>query len=401
MRKFVRFFSRSILSLEKKSSKSTPKKVYLGRPSNNLTSGIVGLANVGKSTFFQAITNSTLGNPANYPFATIEPEEARVVVKSAKLDHLANLFQSEKKIPASLSIVDIAGLTRNAARGEGLGNKFLSDIRQVDGIFQVVRGFRDDEIIHIEKNIVDPVRDLEIVSDELMLKDMDFVESAIERTTKSLKKPGIDKVYAQLEISTLGKVLEGLYEGKKVSVGEWNNEEVEILNTHNFLTAKPTVFLLNVNEQDFLAQKNEFKEGVEDWVKKHSPGDEVVLFSGAYEKEIAGTELDSKSALPYITHCMRSVLRLISFFTCGPVEAHQWTIREGSTAPEAAGSIHTDLQKTFISAQIYKYSDLEVESAPLEEARLKSKGRQLRVGKTYLMEDGDVMLVKAAGGKSR
>ncbi len=378
--------------------KTAAKKIFLGRPSNNLTLGIVGLANVGKSTFFQAITQSKLGNPANYPFATIEPEEARVVVQSPKLDHLAALYGSQKKVPSSLTIFDIAGLTRNAARGEGLGNKFLSDIRQVDGIFQMVRGFRDDDIVHIEKNVVDPVRDLEIVSDELLLKDMDFVENALERASKMQRRSGVDKAAVQLEVATLERVLELLYDGKKVSRGEWTPEEIDILNAHNFLTAKPTVFLLNVSEADFLAQQNEFYAAVQEWVAANSPGDEVILFSGTYELALADPE---RSALAHITERMRAALNLVSFYTCGPMEAHQWTVREGSTAPEAAGVIHTDLQKTFILAQVYKYADLAHESAPLDEARLKSKGRQLRVGKTYCIEDGDVLLVKAAGGKAR
>lgn len=402
MKVFIRSFSVSFVKLDKKLKTLVTKKLYLGRPSNNLTLGIVGLANVGKSTFFQAITKSKLGNPANYPFATIEPEEARVVVESPKLDHLSRLYQSQKKVPTSLTVFDIAGLTRNASRGEGLGNKFLSDIRQVDGVFQVIRGFKDDEIVHIEKNIVDPVRDLEIVADELILKDMEFVESSIEKASKSLKKPGIDKGKVQLEIATLEKSLELLYEGQKISSGSWANDEIEILNTHNFLTAKPTVFLLNVNELDYLSNENEFKESVEQWVDKFSPGDEVILFSGEYERSLGEKDDDfSTSALSNITDRMRNALKLISFYTCGPMEAHQWTIREGSVAPEAAGIIHTDLQKTFISAQVYKYEDLEKESAPLDESRLKSKGRQLRVGKTYVVEDGDVLLIKAAGGKSR
>lgn len=412
MKLFVRTLSQTSARLAAKlkggaTSGAAARPVYLGRPSNSLTLGIVGLANVGKSTFFQAITKSELGNPANYPFATIDPEQARVVVESAKLNHLAALYGSQKLVPTLLTVVDIAGLTRNAARGEGLGNKFLSDIRQVDGIFQVVRGFRDDEIIHIEDNKVDPVRDLEIVADELMLKDMDFVETGIEKAQKLRRKPGIDQNKVELECATLERALELLYDGRKISSSrEWTAEQAEVLNLHNLLTAKPTVFLLNVNEQDFLSQENEFKSAVEEWVAEHSPGDEVVLFSGAYESalvETAGEEEGTVgvSALPYITDRMRSVLRLISFYTCGPLEARQWTVREGSTAPEAAGVIHTDLQKTFVSAQVYKYSDLEKESAPLDEARLKSKGRQLKAGKAYLVEDGDVLLVKAAAGKAR
>ena len=402
----IRSFSTAcVLSAAKvaRNASTSKQTIFLGRPSNKLTAGIVGLANVGKSTFFQAITKSSLGNPANYPYATIEPSEARIIVESDKLNHLAKLYGSEKKVPTSLTVVDIAGLTRNAATGEGLGNKFLSDIRQVDGIFQVVRGFEDEEIEHIE-NRVDPVKDLEIVSDELILKDMDFAEIGLDAATKLLKKPAQDKVKLQQEVETLEKVLELLYEGRKVSsYKDWTADEVEVLNNHNFLTAKPSVFLLNVNEVDFKSQTNKFYKDVRAWVDEHSPGDEVVLFSGKYEHDLSqsGNDVGSDTALPNITDQMRAVLRLISFYTCGPIEAHQWTVREGSTAPEAAGMIHTDLQKTFISAQVYKYADLESETAPLDEAKLKSKGKQVRAGKAYIIEDGDVVLIKAGAGKSR
>ncbi|KAF8002635.1 hypothetical protein HF325_003600 [Metschnikowia pulcherrima] len=321
---------------------SAPKKKYLGRISNNLSLGVVGLANVGKSTFFQAITRSTLGNPANYPFATIEAEKSLVVVESAKLDQFQKLFQSEKKVPTSLTVYDIAGLTRNAASGQGLGNKFLADIRLVDGIFHVVRGFRDEEITHIE-NSVDPVRDMTIVTDELILKDLDFIETALENANKKVKKPGHDKALAKFEIDTLEKILDLLYSGRKVASEEWTEEEIDIINPLNLLTAKPTVVLLNVNPKDYITNNNEFMEQVEGWIQEN--------------------------------------------------------LIEGSTAPEAAGAIHTDLQNTFISAQVYKWEDVKNESGPLDEAALKSKGKQLRVGKTYVVEDGDVLVVKAARGK--
>ncbi|KAJ8140457.1 hypothetical protein OY671_006354 [Metschnikowia pulcherrima] len=388
---------------------SAPKKKYLGRISNNLSSGVVGLANVGKSTFFQAITRSTLGNPANYPFATIEAEKSLVVVESAKLDQFQKLFQSEKKVPTSLTVYDIAGLTRNAASGQGLGNKFLADIRSVDGIFHVVRGFRDEEITHIE-NSVDPVRDMTIVTDELILKDLDFIETALENANKKVKKPGHDKALAKYEIDTLEKISDLLYSGRKVASEEWTEEEIDIINPLNLLTAKPTVVLLNVNPKDYITNNNEFMEQVEGWIQENCPQDRLMLFSATYEtqlNELKGEERENfirengskPSAMAGIVDAIREVLHLISFYTCGPKEAHQWSVRKGSTAPEAAGAIHTDLQNTFISAQVYKWQDVKNESGPLDEAALKSKGKQLRVGKTYVVEDGDVLVVKAARGK--
>lgn len=401
MRIFIRSFSNSFTKWAKKPVSGAKLKNYLGRPSNNLSLGLVGLANVGKSTFFQAITKSTLGNPANYPFATIEPEKSLVVVPLIKLDHYQKLFGSEKKLSSNLTIWDIAGLTRNASSGAGLGNKFLADIRQVDGIFQVVRGFRDDEIVHIEDNKVDPVRDLMIVNDELILKDLEFIEVGIEKVNKLFKRPNANKAEIELELKTLEKIQDLLYDGQKVINEPWSAEEIDIINSYNLLTAKPTVYLLNVNEEDYKSQSNEFLSQIQEWMEENSPQDELVIFSAQYETKLNESGNLEDSAIPRIVERMRDALHLISFYTCGPKEARQWTVRVGSTAPEAAGVIHTDLQKTFISALVYKWDDLKSEKAPFNEAGLKSSGKQHRHGKKYAVEDGDVLLVKAAGGKTR
>lgn len=399
----VRSFSQSARSYARKITENAKPK-YLGRVSNNLAAGVVGLANVGKSTFFQAITRSSLGTAANYPFATIDPEQSQVVVASPKLDHLQQLYGSIKKVPSSLTIYDIAGLTRNAASGAGLGNKFLADIRQVDGIFHVVRGFRDDDITHIE-NTVDPVRDMTIVTDELILKDLDFIETALEKANKTIKRPNADRAAVQFEIDTLEKLSEVLYLGRKVAAETWTELEIDVINTLNLLTAKPTVVLLNVSPDDYTNGKNEFRSAVEEWIAQNSPDDQLELFLAQHESQIntsreAGEDVShEKSAMMNIVDSMRMALRLILFYTCGPKEAHQWTIREGSTAPEAAGAIHTDLQKTFILAQVYKWEDLEKENAPFDEAGMKSKGKQYRHGKAYVVEDGDVLVIKAGGGR--
>lgn len=382
----------------------------LGRPSNNLSTGLVGLANVGKSTFFQALTKSTLGNPANYPYATIEPEKFIVLVPLEKLDHYLKLYQLSKTVPTNLTIWDIAGLTRNSSTGAGLGNKFLSDIRQVDGVLQVVRGFVDDEIIHIEENKVDPVRDLVIVQDELILKDLEIIESEIERAKRMLKKPGDKKSVYEYQLQVLDRLSDLLYEGKKVINGEWDEEEIDVINGLNLLTAKPTVYLLNVSEEDYCLGSNEFYPQVADWINTNCPEDKVIIFSAQHERmlnELEGEELKEykemypkESVIPLVVEEMRNVLHLISFYTCGPIEARQWTIRKGSTAPEAAGLIHTDLQKTFINAMVYKWQDLSKLQA-LDETKLKASGKQHREGKKYIVEDGDVLLIKAAGGNAR
>lgn len=400
------------------------KRFYtvLGRPSNNLASGIVGLVNVGKSTFFQAITKSKLGNPANYPFATIEPEESKVIVPSFKLDHLHKLYESQKKIPATLSIFDIAGLTRGASSGEGLGNKFLNDIRHVDGIYQVVRGFENDEITHIEGN-VDPVRDLSLVQDELVLKDLEWLEGARERINKKINrspKNSPEFLEMHLELRLLEELEAHMYEGRKLShfKQNWTEEEIKILNKHNFLTAKPTLVLLNVAPKDYLLQENKFLKKIKDWIQEYAPGDEVMLFSAELEtkyneldnnlqefeafcKEIIGKEkLEVPlTALPNIIIKMRELLQLISFYTCGPIEARQWTIRKGTLAPEAAGTIHSDLEKTFISANIIKFDDIKKMDPPLQESQLKSQGKIKRGGKQYVVEDGDIIHFKATSGK--
>lgn len=390
-----RSFTTSCAALKKQAAISRPK--ILGRISNNLSAGVVGLANVGKSTFFQAITKSQLGNPANYPYATIDPSQALVEVQSNKLAHLAKLYASAKMVPTSMTIFDIAGLTRNAALGEGLGNKFLSDIRQVDGIFHVVRGFRDDSITHIESS-VDPIRDMAIVTDELLLKDIETVEAAAEKMEKTRNKPGVSRAAVDSQVQIYEKVIELLYSGRKVTTETWNEEEIDVINALNLLTAKPSVVLVNVLPEDYIKQKNEFMEDIRKWVGENCPEDHVMMFSAAMESTNKET---SKLALPQAVDSMREALRLISFYTCGPKEAHQWTIRQGSTAPEAAGTIHSDLQKTFISAQVYKWEDLQKEHPPLDELALRARGKQHRVGKTYTMEDGDVMVVRAANGSPR
>lgn len=387
-------------------------KVRLGRPSNNLLLGLVGLANVGKSTLFQAITKSELGNPANYPFATIEPEKSVIQVDLKMLSHYARIYKSAKIVPSTHTLYDIAGLVRNCLLGQGLGNKFLNDIRQVDGVFQVVRGFEDEEIVHVETT-VDPVRDLEIVSDELILKDLEFVELAVEKLEKNTKKPGAVGAQAVQELELMTRVLDMLYEGQKVKLGQWSDEDIEILNRYNFLTAKPSVYLLNVSEDDYARQDNKYLGAIKEWITANSFGDEpdrVVMVSAAAETKLNQLHGDEReaylqgslgghdSAIGTIVDEMRQALDLISFYTCGPQEAHQWSVRLGLTAPEAAGVIHTDLQKTFISSLVYKWADLSQESEFVE-LKLKTQGKQYRHGKKYVVEDGDVITVKAAAKK--
>ncbi len=390
------------------SEASGVSRKLFGRPGNNLTSGIVGLANVGKSTFFQAITRSKLGNPANYPFATIQPEEARVLVPNERLDHLQKLYQSKRKIPSILKIFDIAGLVRGASDNKGLGNAFLADIRAVDGIFQVVRTFKDPEVTHIEGN-VDPVRDLTIVQDELLLKDMEFIENIQEKLTKQMKsrsrKNGQEYVDMENEKETLDKAYDILIGGQRIiNKTDWTDSEIDILNHHHFLSTKPSVFLANMSKDEYLNGEKSSVEGIQDWVDEFAPGSPIIPFSAQYEWELADREAAvsaQKSALPRIIRQMRQALHLISYFTCGPIECRQWTVRQGTVCPQAAGVIHTDFENTFINAELIKYKDVAELQPPFEEKMLRAKGKIHRVGKNYVVEDSDILTFHSAAQKKK
>ncbi len=408
-----KFNNSSMLALRYYSSKAaglaaaTSRKLF-GRPGNNLTSGIVGLANVGKSTFFQAITRSKLGNPANYPFATIKPEEARVLVPNKRLDHLQKLYQSERKVPSILKIFDIAGLVRGASDNKGLGNAFLADIRAVDGIFQVVRTFKDPEVTHIEGN-VDAVRDLTIVQDELLLKDMEFIENIQEKLAKQMKsrsrKNGQEYVEMEGEKETLEKAYDILMGGQRIiNKTDWTDDEVHVLNRHHFLSTKPSVFLANMGKDEYLSGDKAEIKGIQDWVDEFAPGSPIIPFSAQYEWELAdkdGAVGAQTSALPRIIQQMRQALNLISYFTCGPIECRQWTVRERTLCPQAAGVIHTDFEKTFINAELIKYDDVAELHPPFEEKTLRAKGKIHRVGKNYVVQDSDILTFHSAAQKKK
>ena len=386
------------------------KPILLGRPGNNLKCGIVGLANVGKSTFFQAITKSPLGNPANYPFATIEPEEARVVVPSERFDKLCEMYKPKSEVPAFLTVYDIHGLTKGAASGEGLGNNFLSNIRAVDAIFQMTRAFDDADIIHINDE-VNPVADLDIVKDELRLKDIEFATKYLEGIEKITKRGGqsLEVKQKKEEAELVKRIIKLLEDGQRVYNQTWTAKEVDSINQMLLLTAKPVIYLINLSEKDYIRKKNKHLLKIKEWVDKNSPGDLIVPVSVSLEEKLAGMgsdeereayckEIGAQSALPKIIVAMRQKLDLISFFTGGPDEVREWTIRKWYTAPQAAGTIHTDLERTFILAQVIKYNDL-IEYG--DEASVKAAGKLLQKGKDYFVEDGDIIYVKAAEGKAR
>ncbi|CCE82484.1 Piso0_002211 [Millerozyma farinosa CBS 7064] len=386
------------------------KPVLLGRPGNNLKSGIVGLANVGKSTFFQAITRCPLGNPANYPFATIEPEEARVVVPSPRFEKLCEFYKPKSEVRAFMTLYDIAGLTKGAHSGEGLGNNFLANIRAVDAIFQVVRCFDDADIIHINEE-VNPEADLQIIHDELRLKDIEFATKHLEGIEKITKRGGqsLEVKQKKEEAELVKRIIQLLEDGGRVANQKWTTKEVEFINAMFLLTAKPTIYLINLSERDYVRKKNKHLLKIKEWVDKHSSGDVIIPVSVSLEEKLAAMESDAErdeyckelgasSALPKIITTMRQKLDLISFFTGGPDEVREWTIRRFYTAPQAAGVIHTDLERTFILAQVIKYNDL-VEYG--DEKSVQAAGKLLQKGKDYFVEDGDILYIKAAEGKAR
>lgn len=385
------------------------KKLLLGRPGNNLKSGIVGLANVGKSTFFQAITRCPLGNPANYPFATIDPEEARVIVPSSRLDKLEEIYKPKSKVPAHITVYDIAGLTKGASAGEGLGNAFLSHIRAVDAIYQVVRCFDDAEIIHIEGD-VNPVRDLEIISHELRVKDIEFANKYLEGVEKITKRGGqsLEVKQKKDEAVLVKKIIELLEAGNRVANQTWTVKEIQTINQMQLLTAKSSIYLINLSEKDYIRRKNKHLKNIKEWVDKFSPGDVIIPFSVCLEERLSHMETDDErdaalkeigavSALPKIIVTMREKLDLISFFTGGPDEVREWTIRKGTKAPQAAGVIHNDLMNTFILANVIKYEDL-IEYG--DESAVKAAGKVSQKGKDYVVEDGDVIYFRSGAGKN-
>ncbi|KAG2220427.1 hypothetical protein INT45_000652 [Circinella minor] len=380
------------------------EKLLLGRPSNNLKIGVVGLPNVGKSTFFNALTNSSAA-AENYPFCTIDPEESRVAVPDARFDWLVEHYKPAKEIPAFLTVIDIAGLVKGAASGAGLGNAFLSHIKAVDAIFHVVRAFDDPDVTHVEGDL-DPVRDLEIIHEELRLKDEEFMGRIVADLSASVKRVGHggnaqDKQRKE-ECAIAEKVFGWIKEGKEVRHGVWTNKEIEVINTFHLITAKPVIYLANCSEKDYLRKKNKYLPKIKAWIDSHSAGDLMIPYSGAYEqrlsliedkeeKENTIKELGGQSMLPKIIVSGYSALQLIYYFTGGPDEVRAWTIRRLTKAPQAAGVIHSDFERGFIMAEVMKYEDLKEFG---NETQVKAHGKYMQKGKDYVVEDGDIIFFK-------
>jgi obg-like ATPase 1 len=382
--------------MSKKKAEEKPR-VILGRASNNLTMGIVGLPNVGKSTLFNILTK--LSVPAeNYPFCTIEPNEARVSVPDERYEWLVGFHKPASQVPAALSVTDIAGLIRGASKGEGLGNQFLSHIRAVDGIFHVIRVFEDTDVTHVEGEL-DPLRDLQIVIDELIIKDLEIVEKAAQALTRELSHKKDKKKVDELEVTN--KALEVLKKNKQIRNEEWKASEIETINGLSLLTAKPTVYIINMTEKDYTRKGNKWLPKIKAWIDENG-GEPMVPFCGALESKFLemseeaakkySEENKVASGIPKIIKTGYHTLQLIHFFTCGADEVKCWTIRKGTKAPQAAGTIHGDFEKGFICAEVMKFEEFKELGS---ESAVKAAGKYRQEGKGYEMVDGDIVFFKA------
>jgi len=358
----------------------------------SLKAGIVGLPNVGKSTLFNAITKKHI-LAANYPFATIEPNVGVVIVPDERLNNLNELYKPKSLVPTSFEFTDIAGLVKGASQGEGLGNKFLSHIREVDAIVSVVRCFENAEITHVE-GAIDPIRDIEIINTELILADLEVIDNRIQRMGKKMEMAKDKKEIA--EINALKHSKELLENGIALRLGSLTDDEKELLKSYNLITVKPVIYVANVNEEDAVIGDNEYTLKVKEYAANENSG--VIVMSCQIESELSELEDEEKkmflqdmgitnSGLDKLIFQTYSLLGLRTFFTAGEQEVKAWTFKCGMKAPACAGIIHSDFERGFIRAEVMSYDDLYQYGT---EVKVKEAGKMRIEGKEYEMQDGDI-----------
>ena len=357
--------------------------------------GIVGLPNVGKSTLFNAITKAG-AEAANYPFCTIDPNVGLVNVPDERLEVLHKLGNTKKVVPAVIEFYDIAGLVKGASKGEGLGNKFLSNIRETDAIVHVLRAFDDPNIVHVDGE-VDPIRDIETIDTELILSDMaqmDNIYIKLEKQARADKK-------LQKNLEILKRVKDHLDEGKNIRELDFDPEEKALLNQYQFLTAKPLIYVANVSYDDLIAGGNKYVDDIKKYAADHK--EEVIEVSVKIEEEISQLDDDEKkeflqemgleeSGLDKLVRASYKTLGLMSFITTGEIETRAWTIKQGTRAQDAAGKIHTDISRGFIKAEVISYDELVKLDGSM--ARAREEGKIRLEGKDYIMQEGDVVLFR-------
>ena len=364
----------------------------------SLKAGIVGLPNVGKSTLFNAITKKHI-LAANYPFATIEPNVGVVVVPDERLDFLNNLYQPKSLVPATFEFTDIAGLVKGASKGEGLGNQFLANIREVGVIAQVVRCFENPDIVHVN-NKIDPADDIETINMELAFADLDTITRRIEKAQKAARVSKEEAKKAEILLGAIDKIKPLLENGKPARMAELTDDEKASLYDSHLITMKPQMYVCNVDE-DGMKNGNQYIETVKKIAKEE--GADVVVICGKFEAELADMESEEEkkeflaelgleeSGLAVLSRAAYHLMGLRTFFTAGEDECRAWTIHAGDTAPKAAGVIHTDFERGFIKAETYSFDDLVKYGS---EAEIKAAGKYRIEGKEYIVQDGDVIFFK-------
>ena len=358
----------------------------------SLTAGIVGLPNVGKSTLFNAITKQEI-LAANYPFATIDPNVGTVIVPDKRVEVLEKMYEPDRTIPTTFEFTDIAGLVKGASTGEGLGNKFLSHIREVDAIVEVVRCFDDKNIIHVDGDI-DPIRDIEVINLELILSDLEIIDNRINKIAKKVQTTkNKDEI---MEYNLLTRIKENLEKNIPARKLEFTKDELKIISSFKLISAKPIIYVANVSEDDIIAGENDYVKQVKEYAKKEDSN--VLMICAKIESELAELEIEEKTkflselgieetGLSQLIKTTYSLLGLATYFTVGSDEVKAWTFRIGMKAPACAGLIHTDFEKGFIRAEVMSYDDL-IECG--NETKVKEKGKMRLEGKEYIMQDGDI-----------